>query len=268
MSSQAYVGATKRTFAQAFIHELETNYGFLNSKRVLSLLAEDVQRLVDQFYPRTEHVHPGWMIFTGTKADGAKAYPGQSASDLKTVTLAWPVLTEEDVTWMATHADTVANRQTLLQRRLVRVIEHGWQYSQGPVVLTLADLSLMFSLNTVEVSHRLTEARLETGKPLLTKGYFFDQGMRPTHKAEIVTLYEQGMDEADIARQTTHSPTSVGHYLRDYERVKEMVKHHIEAPRICRLLGMQPSVVDAYPALVQQFHPEFFPEDDSAHIGT
>ena len=268
MSSQAYVGVTKRTFAQAFIHEMETNYGFLNSKRMLSLLAEDVQQLVDQFYPRTEHVHPGWMMFTGTKADGTKAFPGQSASDLKTVTLAWPVLTEEDITWMATQSDTAPNRKTLLQRRLIRVIEHGWQHPQGPVVLTLADLSLMFNLTAVEVSLRLKEARLQTGKPLLTKGYFFDQGMRPTHKTEIVTLYEQGMDEADIARQTNHSPTSVGHYLRDYERVKEMVKHHIEAPKIRRLLDMQPSVVDAYLTLVQQFHPELSPKDDSVQIGT
>jgi hypothetical protein len=268
MSSQAYVGVTKRTFAQAFIHEMETNYGFLNSKRMLSLLAEDVQRLVDQFYPRTEHVHPGWMMFTGTKADGTKAFPGQSASDLKTVTLAWPVLTEEDITWMATQSDTAPNRKILLQRRLIRVIEHGWQHSQGPVVLTLADLSLMFSLTTIEISLRLKKARLQTGKPLPTKGYFFDQGMRPTHKTEIVTLYEQGMDEADIGRQTNHSPTSVGHYLRDYERVKEMVKHHIEAPKIRRLLDMQPSVVDAYLTLVQQFHPELSPKDDSVQIGT
>ncbi len=268
MSSQAYVGVTKRTFAQAFIHELETNYGFLNSKRMLVLLAEDVQRLVDQFYPQTERVHPGWMMFTGTKADGVKAFPGQSASDLKTVTLAWPVLIDEDSAWMANQSDTKSNRHILLQRRLIRVIEHGWQHSLGPVVLTLADLSLMFSLTTVEVSLRLKEARFQTGKPLLTKGYFFDQGMRPTHKTEIVTLYEQGIDEADIARQTNHSPTSVGHYLRDYERVKEMVKHHIDVPQIRRLLDMQPSVVAAYLTLVQQFHPELIPKDDSVYIGT
>lgn len=129
MSRQAYVGVTKRTFSQAFIHELETNYGFLNSKRMLSLLADDVQRLVDQFFPQTEHVHPGWMLFTGTKASTTKAFPGQSAGDLETVTLAWPLITEEDLAWLTTQLDTKANRQTLLQRRLIRVIEHGWQHS-------------------------------------------------------------------------------------------------------------------------------------------
>jgi hypothetical protein len=73
MSNKAYIGSSKRTFDQAFIHEMETNYGFLNSKRMLRLLADDVQRLVDQFYPPVEHLRPGWMVFTGTKESAEKS---------------------------------------------------------------------------------------------------------------------------------------------------------------------------------------------------
>jgi len=70
----------------------------------------------------------------------------------------------------------------------------------------------------VQVSQPLTRARRAIGKPLLTKGYFFDQGMRPTHKAEIIALYEAGLDEAEIARRSQHTPASVGHYSRHYEK--------------------------------------------------
>jgi len=68
---------------------------------------------------------------------------------------------------------------------------------------------------------------LEPGEPLVReylavyrhqKGYFFDQGMRPTHKAEIIALYEAGLDEAEIARRSQHTPASVGHYSRHYEK--------------------------------------------------
>lgn len=55
MSRNAYVGTQQRTFQAAFIHEMETNYGFLKSRRMLNLLAEDVQRLVDEFYPVQEY---------------------------------------------------------------------------------------------------------------------------------------------------------------------------------------------------------------------
>lgn len=268
MSNQAYVGTSKRTFQQAFAHEMEENYGFLKSKRMLTLLAEDVKALVEQFYPSTEHMRPGWMVFTGTKATETKAFPGQPAEALETVTLAWPVLTEQDLHWTATQPDTKLHRRKLLKQRLIRILEFGWNHAQGPVLLTQADLSLMLGPTTVEISQLLKETREETGKSLLTKGYFFDQGLRPTHKREIVTLYEQGMDEADIARATNHSPTSVGRYLRDYERVKELVKNSFPAQRITRLLDMQPSVVKAYLELLQLFHPDLCLSDNPSHLST
>lgn len=268
MSSQAYVGTSKRTFQQALIHELETNYGFLNSKRMLTFLVEDIQQLVEHFYPRPEHLSSGWVVFTGTKASGPKAFPGQDASQQISVTLAWPLLLPEDLTWMATQPDTRHQRGELLQQRLVRLIEYGWQHPQGPVLLTQADLSLLLGLTTVEVSTLLMAARQATGKPLLTKGYFFDQGLRPTHKAEIIALYERGSDEADIARTTNHSPTSVGRYLRDYDRVKELCKRNLPLPNIARLLGLQPSVVQAYFELLQQHRPDLLTNFDFSQLGT
>lgn len=265
MSSQAYVGTTKRTFRQAVHHLLEHDYGLLGSHRVLELLADDLQDLVEQFYPAPERLSSGWMVFTGTKADGSKPYPGRPAGDHQLVTLAWPVLLPDDVQQLATlpkGGDGKQTRQTWLRKRLIRIIEYGQAHPQGPVLLTLADLSLMLGLTTVQISQRLAEARQSTGKPLLTKGYYFDQGMRPSHKGEIIALYEAGRDEADIARQTQHAPSSVGRYLRDYERVKLLLSHAIPVDRIRSLTGLQPGVIKAYVALVYQYHPDLAVEDD------
>jgi hypothetical protein len=263
MSSRAYVGTAKRTFQQAVLHMLESDYGLLGSQRVLALLASDLQQLVDQFYPPPERLSSGWMVFTGTKASGSKAYPGQSAGDHELVTSAWPVLLREDLQQLTTlpkGKERAKARREWFQQRLVRIIEYGWQHPKGPVLLTLADLSAMLGLTTVQVSKLLTEARRTTGKPLLTKGYYFDQGMRPTHKAEIIALYEAGLDEADIARQTGHAPASVGRYIRDYERVKLLLIHRTPVEHIGHLLQMQPNVVQAYLDLVYQYHPDLRPE--------
>lgn len=268
MSSQAYVGSNKRTFAQALTHEMETNYGFLNSKRMLTLLAADIQQLVEEFYPRRDYISSGWMVFAGVLADGPKPFPGQDASEQKIVTIAWPVLLPEDTQWMSTQPDTRAKRRELLQRRVVRILDYGWQHPQGPVLLSQADLSLMLGLTGVEISALLQETRQATGKPLLTKGYYFDQGRRPTHKAEVIALYEQGVDEADIARTTQHSPSSVGKYLRDYERVRSLVKHGTPHPQISHLLGLQPSVVSAYLDLIRQHSPDLLPSAQPAQIGS
>ena len=264
MSAQEYVGTAKRTFKAAVVHLLEKDYGVLGSRRVLDLLARDLETLVEQFYPVPDHISSGWMVFTGTKASGNKAHPGKSAADYELVTLAWPVLLAEDLQQLATlpkGQEGARARAALLQQRLVRIVEYGWQHPAGPVLLTLADLAAMLSLSPPRVSELLTEARRTTGKPLLTKGYYFDQGMRPTHKNEIIALYEAGLDEADIACQAGHAQISVGQYIRDYERVKLLLAHQTPGERIPQLIGMQPNVAKAYVGLAYQYHPDLRPEE-------
>jgi hypothetical protein len=259
MSGQAYVGSAKRTFRAALLNVLRSDYGLLGSDRVLNLLADDVQQLVDEFYPPEKRLSSGWMVFTGTKASGKKARPGQSATDHELVTLSWPVLLPADVQELATMPagdERSTARRRWFQKRLVRIIEYGWGHRKGPVLLTQADLSAMLGLTVVQVSHLLSEARAMTGKPLVTKGYYFDQGMRPTHKGDIIALYESGRDEADIARQTSHAPASVGRYIRDYERVKMLMSRATPVEDIRVVLQMQPNVVLAHMNLVQQYHPD------------
>jgi hypothetical protein len=269
MSSQAYVGTAKRTFRQAVCQLLERDYGLLGSRRVLALLAEDLQVLVESFYPPQERVGCGWMVFTGTQASGEKARPGQAASDHVLVTLAWPVLLPEDLQQLAAlpaGKSYTAARQAWFQQRLVRIVEYGWQHPQGPVLLTLADLSAMLGLNTVQVSQLLSAARSATGKPLLTMGLYFDQGMRPTHKAQIIALYEAGVDEADIARQTAHAPASVGRYIRDYERVRLLLTRKTPPEQIASVLDMQRNLTNAYVDLAHKYHPELQTEEGSSVV--
>ena len=175
------------------------------------------------------------------------------------MTLAWPVLVPEDLRALATMPKGRAGkqaRQALLHRRVARIVEYGWQHPQGPVLLTLADLGAMLNLQTPRVSLLLKAARKATGKPLLTKGYYFDQGMRPTHKDAIIALYESGMDEADIARQTQHDSVSVGKYIRDYERVKRLLKEQYSIERIVYFTELLPNVVKAYVGMTFHYHPD------------
>jgi hypothetical protein len=271
MSGQAYQGSAKRTFEQAIKHLLETEYNLVGSGRILELLAEDIKALAETFFPPATRLSPGWMVFVSTKAVGGKAYPGQPTSDHQLVTIAWPVCLPEDIQTLAAAPPGQAGkkvRRQLNQQRLIRLVEYGWQHPQGPVLLTLADLSLMVGLDTVQVSQLLAQARKETGKPLATMGYYFDLGMKPTHKAEIVQLYEQGLDEAEIAYRSQHAQSSVGRYLRDYERVKLSLQRQIPVDHIPLLLNMQPSVVSAYVNLAGKYHPDLLSVLESTHIGS
>jgi hypothetical protein len=261
MNGQAYVGSRKRTFRTAVDNMLAKDYALLGSRRIREMIVEDVMALVEQFYPPAERMRPGWVVYTGTKASGQKAYPGQEGGDHELVTIPWPLLLPEDVT---AHIEAPPGKlgkekmRQLVKHRLVRLVEHGLHHEQGPVLLTHADLSLLLGLRTDQIGQLLAEAREETGKPLMTKGYFFDQGMRPTHKAQIIALYEGGVDEADIALRTHHSLQSVGRYIRDYERVTLLVERQIALEEMAPLTGMTPGVVKAHWKLLQQHRPDLF----------
>jgi hypothetical protein len=259
MTQHEYVGTGERTFRTALLGLLEREYRLLGSRRVLSLLAQDVESLVEQFYPSPERLSSGWMLFTGTLARGAKAHPGQRAADYTLVTLAWPVLTTEDIealVQMPTGQEGALARSAWWRGRLERIVEYGWQHPQGPVVLTVADLSAMLGLSIPRVCDLLAEVRQRTGKPLVTKGYYFDQGMKPTHKEEIIGWYEAGLDEVAVARRTGHAQKSVGHYLRDYERIKVLLAHGTPPEQIPQLIRIRPSVAQVYVRLVEHYHPE------------
>jgi len=232
----------------------------------LKFIADDIQKLIDQFYPKPERIASGWMIFTGTKATGPKPSPGQSASDHELVTIAWPVLFLEDIEELTTLSNTKQEKGKWLTKRLIRIIDYGDNHQLGPVLLTLAELALMVGISTVDVSLLLKDARKQTGKPLLTKGLFFDQGMRPTHKTEIIELYEKGVDQADIARRSNHAIKSVGRYINDYERVKLLLKREIPVEQINILLHMQIGVIKAYAKMVEKYHPKIMKNYEKVKI--
>ena len=261
MSGQAYAGAAQRTFKSALVNLLEKSYGLLGSRRVLTLMAEDVEKLVKQFYPPEKHLKSGWIVYTATRAADIKVRPGFRASDHDLVTISWPLLTESDITERVAlpsgEAGKVKKRE-LEKKRVLRLIEHGLNAKAGPLLLTLADLNLMTGIAMPILSKYLQELREETEKPLPTKGYYFDQGMRPTHKKEIIEFYEAGLDETEIALRSNHSPHSVGRYIRDYERVKLLLENGTPQRQIPLLINRQNSVVDAYFLLLERFHPKLF----------
>jgi len=93
----AYASIGKRTFASALIHRLETEYRLLGGRRILALLAEDVENLVQEFYPDTQKATSGTLVWSCTADEGHKAQPGKRTEEYKTITVLLPLVTAADV---------------------------------------------------------------------------------------------------------------------------------------------------------------------------
>jgi hypothetical protein len=229
-----YASIEKRTFQAALIHLLETEYRIVGSHRILRVLAEDVEALVAEFYPPAERVHSGDLVWTCTGDEGQKAQPGKPTEAYKTVTVVLPLIEREE--WQERTERCGQGQGKARQRERQKRLGVGYEAVRGYI----------------------QEIETEMGKALPLKGYKMDQGSRPTHKGEIIRLSEQGLEPPDIAHEAGHNLKSVERYLKDYERVRMLLKQKLNVEAISAIIGRGKSVVQEYVAQAQVYHPELF----------
>jgi hypothetical protein len=260
-----YASIQKRTFESALVHLLETDYGLIGGRRILQLLAEDVVTLIEEFYPPTHQAASGTVIWTCTADTGQKAEPGKPTEAYKSVTVRLPLVTADDLAERTDKKIALAQRQAQAKardiQRLVRLVKSA--HDQGGL-LTLAELSVLLNRSYEVVRGYVAAWQTETGELLPLKGYQMDQGCRPTHKGQIIRLFEQGLEPPDIGRETGHSLKSVDRYLKDYERVKLLLKRGLDAEEISQMIGRGRTVVLEYIQIAQEYHPELFTSPTTA----
>lgn len=248
----AYSSIEKRSFETALMRLLLTEYGLQGGRRIAMLLVEDVKKLIEEFYPSSQQTASGTLIWTCTADEGKKAEAGKPTEEYKSITIKLPLVTQEEVRSRTDHKEEHHQRE---KRQVARLLKTA--AGQGGL-LTLAELSVIVNRSYQTVERYVQEWHKETGELLPLKGYRMDQGASPTHKGEIVRLFEQGKHPPDIAYETSHNLKSVERYLKDYERVKMLLKDGKDAAEISALIGRGKHVVLEYIQIARAFHPELF----------
>ena len=174
-----------------------------------------------------------------------------------------PLITEEDIemriqSFYGKVNENYKKQQERDIKSMVRLLKSA--YAQGGL-LTGAELSVMLnrSLGTIGKYLRIYHQTHEDILP--TKGIVLDQGSKPTHKASIINLYEQGYQEIDIARLTTHNIESVSRYIKNYKNVKLLIQKGFNLMEIVRVTGSGRSTIIQYRELVYQYHPSLKPNE-------
>ncbi len=92
-----YESINKRNFHQAIVNLLENEYKILGSRKVLDMLADDIENLHREYYPAKNQVGFGEIVFRTTKDDGQRQSYGKKTEDYASVTVVLPLITREDV---------------------------------------------------------------------------------------------------------------------------------------------------------------------------
>jgi hypothetical protein len=258
-----YESIPKRSFRNAIIRLLEENYKILGSHKVLSLVADDILDIHKEFYPDSDNLDTGHIVWRTTGAQSKKPSYGTRVEDYAVKTVILPLITGDDVDNRIrshygskhNHYDKQIDRDISVMARLVKSA-----FAQGGL-LSGAELSVLLnrSLTTIGRYMRLYHERNKDILP--TKGMILDQGSKPSHKGSIIDLYEQGYPEVDIARITSHTLESTGRYLRYYKNVKLLMEKGFSLIEMVRTTGKGQKTIIQYRDLILLYHPDLGGED-------
>lgn len=247
----------KRDFRSALINLLENEYKILGSRKILSMLADDIMELHKEYYPKASEVSVGEIVLRTTKDDGQRQSYGKKVEEYSTVTVVLPLITKEDVERRTffKKGDRNSNyrhREARDIETMVRLIRSA--KAQGGL-LSGAELSVLMNRTLGTISKYLAAYREKTGEILPLKGYVLDAGSVPTHKGIIVSLYEQGISPADIVLKTSHSQDAVDRYIKQYTQIKKLILKGLDEVAIKEITGRTMKVVKEYIKLYYQLNP-------------
>jgi transposase len=253
-----YESINKRNFRGALINLLETEYKILGSKKILDMLADDIEDLHKEYYPERDKLGFGQIVFRTTRDDGQRQSYGKKTEDYGSVTVILPLITPEDVERRIYYkkGDRNSNykhREARDIETMVRLIKSA--KAQGGL-LSGAELSVLMNRSLSTIGKYLKAYREKTGEILQLKGYVLDQGSLPTHKGIIISLNEQGISPADIVLKTRHSQDAVDRYIKHYEQIKKLLIRGLEIKAIKEITGRSIKVVNEYVKLFFNLNPE------------
>ena len=224
------------------MHLLETEYKIIGSHRVLEQLAEDVESLNREYFGEQSKMAPEILCWRTQSLEDQKISYGKRTEDYKAKTVYLPLVEMSDIELRMHHRKGVRNDNWVgsdLRERaqMVRLLKSA--YEQG-TSLTISELAVMMNRSLSVIGKHVKQyyaTHPEETLPL--RGYIYDQGSNPTHKALICTLHERGENEADIARKTQHQLKSVGRYISHYTRVKQLMERGLGNREIAHILGIR-----------------------------
>lgn len=259
-SRNRFSSIPKRSFRNSVIHLMEHNYKLVGSHKVLQMMADDIVELHKEYYPDTSTIGFGRIVWQTTAATEKKPSYGKKIEDQKVQTVILPLVTHGDVEdRMQIHyhrGKKDGNYKMQTERdvnTMARLVKSAFR--QGGL-LTGAELAVMMNRSLCAIGRYLKVYHQTHDDILPTKGLILDQGSRPTHKAPIVDLYEQGYPDPDIARLTNHTIESVGRYLRAYKNVKMLMEKGFNLMEMVRISGKSKGTIIQYCKLVSQYHPD------------
>ena len=157
----------------------------------------------------------------------------------------WGAVQDSDIT---DYANGIIPHE-VLPKRMARII---WEAYQQGGTLTQADVALIFNRSQSTISQVVLAYQKQNNVLLPLRGVIQDIGRSITHKVKIIQMHTQNYSTLDIARLTSHVPSSVDRYINDYQRVKLLYGKKMGIGEIAYITSLSENLVCEYVKIVKE----------------
>jgi len=241
-SVKHYSSALDRFLKPAIVNFFEREFCGMFGPIVRNNIADALIDLFNSLCPEATRLKPGQLVWNAldvkTRADSPKRR-------YKPVILS--LITEEDVSGFIKNESIIKIRQKAIARLLKEA------YKQD-AVLSTRDLSLIFVAPSSVLSTQRINYEIEHNTILPHTGNIHDMGTTLTHKQIIIHKHVvERKDPSIVARETKHSQRAVDRYLKDYFRVKTLVRDNKDINFIHHTTNLSKPLIKQYMQIINNY---------------
>lgn len=241
----AYGPLQRKTFGAALIRELKEHLPMLGSLTA-EPLAKRIGELVDEYYPRTERLRMGEVLWPAVD-EAERAGYGKRIEQTKLKPVLVEMVSAQDIQEFL--AGT--SGKEIKKKATVRIFEQAKE--QGGV-LTSVDVASIMHLHPSTIGRYVRAHERETNTLVPRRGTVHDMGPSVTHKRQIChRVIVQGRSIEETARETRHSPEAVTRYVLDYRRVSACVGMGMSIQETSFATHLSQRLVAQYDELAQTY---------------
>ena len=244
VNKQVYGRLQEKTLKNSLILHLMENYGYQSKPKVAEALIIDLLSIQAESSKDALELKPGQMVWPAVLKT-EKHGNGKTLAKTKSKQVILSVVGDSDILDYSRGIKT----SRILAKRIARIVNEA--YHQGGV-LSQADIALIFNLSQARISQLILKYQKEKEVMLPLRGVVHDIGRSITHKVKIINLYTQNYSTKDIARATSHAPSSVDRYIRDFQRVKILRERGMILSEIAYITSLSENLVTEYIKIVKE----------------
>jgi len=246
-NEKVYGPLEKKTFRNVLSQFFTTEFPQIGGTMIIELVIDKIEELIEQYYPKTERLSMGQMLWFGIDENEKTAYQ-KSMNKLKIKPIILNLVTDSDIQAFKKNVSLKLIKMNLIARLYQEAKEQG-------AVLAESDLSVILHQCLATISKRTLDYEEQYQIILPRRGTIHDLGRSVSHKKLICKKRKlEKKSISQISLETNHSSQAVHRYTTDLERIEFCVKKNLSIGDISFVTKLSQSLILEYVDLIDEIN--------------